>query len=450
MQLKLLGWTAILLACSLLPGCAEIVTKQTLAELPPPAAAGTPDRKPRKIVILFDGTHNDIAADTNIKRLHSLIALQDRKDIATLYVEGVGVGNDIPGMGMGTGFGDRVRLGYRFLLENYRPGDEIYLFGFSRGAYQARALAALLYYTGLPETTAADDAGEIAQKNFARLKDSPDKTALRRASFAAAPRPQDPRIKVLGLWDSVEALGVPDWYHRILDKTGIKPFKVDIDEPNRHYGDQLCNVEHAFQALSLDDNREWIFTPLPLSRKHLTDDCACGGTPPPALVHEVWFSGAHSDVGGGSYADSELSGVSLNWMIEELEIAKTELLKPATRVRQDIYGSSHDPESGWWGPLYHAVTRNLAGYAVAAEQTPAGRLCVHPSVLNRRSAMPPKSHENLQLSLRQAGTVCLEVDQDTPADPPRLRETDKDEKKPTDCKLPLAIEAWPACTWRNR
>jgi len=445
MQLDLRKWTIALLACSLLSGCAGIVTKQTLASLTPTAEGKAP--KPRKIVILFDGTHNDIATDTNIKRLHSLIALQDRREIATLYVEGVGVGNDILGMGMGTGFGDRVRLGYRFLLENYRPDDEIYLFGFSRGAYQARALASLLYYTGLPRMTPADDAGEIAQNNFARLKASPDKAALRRATFAAAHPPQDPRIKVLGLWDGVEALGVPDWYHRILHKTRIQPFKVVIDEPNRHYGDQLCNVEHAFQALSLDDNREWIFTPLPLSRKHLTADCANAGTAPAAVVHEVWFSGAHSDVGGG-YADSELSGVSLNWMIEELEIAKTGLLKPGTRVRQDIYGSSHDPESGWWGPLYHSVTRNLGGYALAGEQTPPGRLCVHPSVFARRSAMPPKAHENQLLNLREAGTVCLEEDPDTPADPPRLRQKEGD--KQTNCPLPLIIETAPACTRGSR
>lgn len=440
-------WAMFFFAAVLLPACSNIVYKPMLAQ--------SDYQSPRKIAIFFDGTHNDIADDTNVKRLHALVSLQDRKNLATLYIEGVGVGNDVLGAGTGLGIGPRVRLAYQFLLDNYRKingqGDEIYIFGFSRGAYSARILASLLYHAGLPESPPANS-DEVAQKVFSAVKvqpgDTRDTTEVRK-SFGLTPT----RIKVLGLWDTVEALGVPDWYSRILNKTGISLFKVDIDEPNPRYGDQLCNVENAFHAVSLDDNREWIFTPLLLTRKHLLAACTreeLKGFKPAAVLREVWFSGAHSNVGGG-YSDSELSGVSLNWMIRELADAKTGLLKPDTKVREDVYGSSHDPEARWWGPLYHAVTRNVGGYVVGENQwrteldnaRSINRLCVHPSVFERRSAMPPKDHENQQLSLKQPGPVCLTPDREHPADPPRLVET----KCPAIPERTVMVEEWPHCTY---
>lgn len=105
--------------------------------------------KPRKIVIFFDGTHNNPSSDTNVKKLHSLVTLQDRKSVASLYIDGVGVGSDVAGMSLGLGVKARVRIAYEFLLANHREKDEIYIFGFSRGAYQARILASLLANVGL-------------------------------------------------------------------------------------------------------------------------------------------------------------------------------------------------------------------------------------------------------------------------------------------------------------
>lgn len=446
MPKKLRLWTIILFSAYLLPACASIVHK--------PMLANADDHSPRKIAVFFDGTHNDISSDTNVKRLHSLVSLQDRRDLATLYIEGVGVDNDVLGSGTGLGFGPRIRLAYQFLLDNYHDNDEIYVFGFSRGAFSAHVLASLLYYAGLPGKPPTNS-DEVAQRVFSAVKieanELRDKEKTHKSLDSIGLKPA--RIKVLGLWDTVEALGMPNWYSRILDKTGILTFKIDIDEPNPRYGTQLCNIENAFHAVSLDDNREWIFTPLLLNRKHLFAGCekqdkAAFKQAP--ILHEVWFSGAHSDVGGG-YPDSELSGVSLNWMIEELEAAQSGLLKPGTRVREDVYGSSHNPEAGWWGPLYHAVTRNIGGYVVGDQQwrgepdniRPGNHLCVHPSVFKRRRAMPPKGHENQQLTLKQPGIVCLTTDKEHPADPPRLIETACPEKP----ELIVEVEEWRQCTY---
>src|SRR5262249_38796008 len=153
----------------------------------------------------------------------------------------------------------------------------------------------------------------------------------------------------------------------------------DVDKPNRRYGDQLCNVQRAFQALSIDDDREWIFTPLLLGREHQFADCPLDWQPlmldaksrlKPGGLQEVWFAGAHSDIGGG-YTDSALGGVSLNWMIERLAEAGADLLPANARSDEDVYGRSHDPEDGLlWSPLYHQLNRNLVGYARDPRELP--------------------------------------------------------------------------------
>ena len=123
---------ALLTFAMLLSSCASIVHKPQLSATP-----GT-----QKIAIFFDGTHNDIASDTNIKRLHSLVSLQRKKNISSLYLEGVGVGIDPLGAGAGVGMEARIKIAYEFVLNHYRAEDQIYIFGFSRGAFAARILAA--------------------------------------------------------------------------------------------------------------------------------------------------------------------------------------------------------------------------------------------------------------------------------------------------------------------
>ncbi|OYU44538.1 MAG: hypothetical protein CFE44_12435, partial [Burkholderiales bacterium PBB4] len=263
-------------------------------------------------------------------------------------------------------------------------------------------------------------------------------------------------VEVLGLWDTVEALGFPDWGARLLHKANIRPLTIDVDTPNPRYGDQLCNVRLALQALSIDDNREWIFTPLPLARSHVFNGCpvpdgqhllGTDGRVLPGRLKEVWFSGAHSDVGGG-YADSLMSGVSLNWMLEQL--AGTGLVPAGTRVREDRHGRSHDPEDGLLaGAGYHAIARNIAAWPLAAGQQPefSGSLCVHASVFERRRALALQIHENAQLRLLQAQSVCLEPDTtDGPSAPQRLREVIGG--RPPCGEAPqqrIQIEQFPAC-----
>jgi hypothetical protein len=390
--------------------------------------------------------------------LHSLVSLQNRPDIATLYVEGVGTRSDVLGMGMGVGFAARVKIAYEFILDNYKPssGDKIYIFGFSRGAYASRALTSLLYNAGLPKWEGhsnrelADAVYEEVKGIFNESEHSRRDTVNAALKARGIQTGQAVPVEVLGLWDSVGALGNPHWGRRLLHKAGLKPIEVDIDIPNQLHGDQLCNVRHAYQALSIDDDREWVFTPLLLSRNALFAKCAA---PPdddymldahlkikPGRLQEVWFSGAHSDVGGG-YGDSAMSGISLNWMLGHLNGT---LFRAAPRVREDWYGSSHDPESGWFSVVYHEMNRNIGAYVSNAEKHRPeflGSLCVHESVLARRAASAPKFHENQQLALVNAGHVCL-IKDDEFANPIRLKERTNEEKQ---CVSEIEIEVWPKC-----
>lgn len=254
------------------------------------------------------------------------------------------------------------------------------------------------------------------------------------------------KVRVLGLWDTVEALGVPDYGSRWRHRNGIKPKFVDIDVPNPLYGDQLCNVELAYHALSIDDNREWIFTPLPLTRKHLFASCPGGAG---AKVREVWFSGAHSDVGGG-YSGSLLSGVSLNWMLNNLR--GEGILPPDARVAEDRYGSSHNPDTFF----YREVSRNIASYVMSevdAQNGPmpefADSMCVHESVFDRRLTVPLKAHENHALALRQAGEICVAPDPKGFANPKRWLQTRPVGETCQDGERRIMVKKYPEC-WKSQ
>jgi uncharacterized protein (DUF2235 family) len=466
---------------------------------------------PKNIAIFFDGTANGTESDTNVKKLHSLVTMLSTTDnpTATLYVEGVGVNNDALGAALGMGVESRILIAYDFLRKQYRKGDRIYMFGFSRGAYQARILASMLQYVGLPDQPDPiyrgllyDDQIKNSRQLFNEMKDGfyrheyPCQIASYRQGLWKVDN-ETPlvyasvEIELLGLWDTVGALGggVSGWDDRLAQKSSINPMHVDIDEPNVRYGDQLRNVKHVLHAVSLDDDREWIFTPLLVTREHLlaqkklprldqpstrvTSGCQMGHlrndpsegllNGKPENIREVWFPGAHSDVGGG-YADSNMGGVSLQWMISSLEQLEKgrSLLPRGTLVKGDVYGSSHDPESGNWGVLYHRMNRNLAAYAMGeplacqhsstsadcgapgihtVQEAYKNKLCMHPSVFQRRIGMPPKEKENQYLSLKGAGTYCVKPI-DELANPPIFREVPKNDEKCPVGSVEITVQTW--------
>lgn len=534
------GWRTLLvvaLACAL-HGCGSIEHKpRGFAQAVASPGASNPSEKPRKIVIFFDGTANDEGSDTNVKRLHSLVTLQDRGDIASLYIHGVGTNLDPVGAATGTGINARVQIAYEFILNHYRletadRKDEVYIFGFSRGAFAARILTTMLYFAGIVQKTKftgepqvhtsptqcppTDSMSTKATEMSREYTSTEIADAVHKAMFPdfgkgnvdeSPPRPKKlfcdlakknllsmkdingnipVPVKVLGLWDTVQALGVLPMLGqrtKLAFRSTAPDGKVDgtdgnVDDPNGRYGERLCNVEYAFQALSLDDNRATVFTPLLLSRSHLFTHCLGGkgyraspgyetfdnpmfddkGNIKKGHLQEVWFSGAHADVGGG-YLNGSLNGVSLNWMLEQLNMATRDLLpklaadttatgKQARYVREDVLGGSHDPTAGIWG-IYPQVTRNLVAYAFQKQSLWGAELCMHQSVFTRRSLIGyNQEHEYDQLALNAPGPVEVAPG---PYGKNRnwqwLRErTAKDGPRVYD---KLAVQQYPVCTFMS-
>jgi uncharacterized protein (DUF2235 family) len=333
----------------------------------------------KKLVVFLDGTANDEGSHTNIAQLHNLVVLQSRHDIRTSYIKGVGTDGKVIGMVTGWGIGHDIREAYLFLTENYNKerGDEVYVFGFSRGAYAARILSALIHVAGIQDTS--DIKGKNKKyKYIERVYEAykGEKTLAQRkkdVSEVIGHYPVSQEIEFLGLWDTVEALGLPD-------------FEENWKVPNARYEDQLCNINSAAHALSVDDNRARIFTPILLTNSQLINECKEKNIDD--VVDEVWFSGAHADVGGG-YLDTNISGISLNWMLNK--ISEYDIVPPGSAVYADYKDLTHNPESGAWGLIYRKRNRDL--YSYAQNNGHNNKLKVHKSVMDRLEEELPKSHE---------------------------------------------------------
>ncbi len=179
---------------------------------------------------------------------------------------------------------------YRLLVANFEPGDRLYFFGFSRGAYLARTMAGMISALGILRREHADRVAE----GYALYRDRSGRTNPRsfrtldfRHTYAA-----ETTVKFLGVWETVGWLGIPATRWRRLDPRWRRLMFHDTVKSRV--------VETAYQALAIDEGRR-PYPPVPWRAG--------------AGVHQLWFPGAHADVGGG-YLENDLAGVSLRWMME--------------------------------------------------------------------------------------------------------------------------------------
>src|SRR4051794_1426028 len=294
----------------------------------------------KTIVLFSDGTGNSSAKlfKTNVWRMYEAVDLgppaPDRRPQISYYDDGVGTSAFKPLAVLGGVFGYGLKRNvldiYKYACRNYEKGDEIYAFGFSRGAFTTRLVVGLIAHQGLVQS---NDEGELdrlsrqAYREFRRgwlpryLK-SPTRTIRRVRDIALRRRDKwlalrcykrrhnaRPTIRFVGVWDTVSAYGGPfAELTRAIDNW-IFPLSMPDYRLN-------VRVECARHALALDDGRD-AFQPLLWDELH-EDRVA---RPLPARknrLQQVWFTGMHSDVGGG-YPDESLSYVSLLWMMEEAE-----------------------------------------------------------------------------------------------------------------------------------
>lgn len=352
----------------------------------------------RKVSIFFDGTGNNEKSNTNVAKLYNKITLQDKKNIHSLYIAGVGteLSKIITGNIFGRGFDERVKWAYYYIASNYRQelGDELYLFGFSRGSYSARVLAGLIYVADLPNLDKIKDEKskkKLIDKIFEEYKsktsiDNKRKNIQKIDGYIK--NSKGTRITYMGIFDTVSALSYDP-------REGD-----DIEFLSEEYEDQICNIDQVSHAMSIDDNRVHSFTPVPMKVKAIASMCKGMdsdeeiGELIDSVISEVWFSGAHSDVGGG-YNDSELSGVPLNWMMRQIKKSAkiADLLPDNPYVYEDIFGNSHIGEDSIIsGKIYINRNRNIPAYMNDYHE--GFRIpVIHSSVIKRREKLPRTCRE---------------------------------------------------------
>jgi uncharacterized protein (DUF2235 family) len=255
----------------------------------------------KRIVICCDGTWNNPEQKyvTNVVKIARAVRVSDADGAAQILFYDWGVGSEgrgdrFPGGAFGAGLDKNIQDGYRFLVHNYAAGDEIFLFGFSRGAYTARSIAGLIRNAGILHKKHSDKIP--AAYRMYRTKAKPDvPSALRfRQDYSHARQ----SIKFVGVWDTVGALGIP---LRIMRDGNQRKYSFHDTTLSRL-------IENGFHAAAIDERRldfkPALWSTAPRGRQH---------------IEQMWFVGVHCDVGGG-YEEKGLSDCAFQWMIEKAKI----------------------------------------------------------------------------------------------------------------------------------
>ncbi|WP_243360970.1 DUF2235 domain-containing protein [Fundidesulfovibrio terrae] len=350
---------------------------------------GNYDNTPTNVWKLFDRLPGDDIANTTRLADEQEIYFKSAAegDQVSKYIHGVGDSHNpiikILGGAAGVGIIQRIVRGYTFISRHYEPRDEIFIIGFSRGAYTARALAGLICAMGVLDTYAnpipkekAYILGAAAWYQYVESRKKPDSSLWGRIQDTLDMFPKFltntaisghlvkvDAITAVCVWDTVGALGIPQYS---MDRERIDAFKfVDLTLNGK--------VQNGLHAVSIDDRRA-DFTPT------LWDASA--------QVKQVLFAGGHADVGGGYPDDnneSDLSDISLNWMQHQLEALSVKFKTPSVEF-QSIARKSQ-------GPAHDETVENRIWEILPAGRNFSNRpdLFLHKSVTNRLG-MSVRSH----------------------------------------------------------
>ena len=315
---------------------------------------------PKNIVVFSDGTGQEggKTPSTNVHKLFGII--EDRTaDQVSFYDRGIGTGlRKVTGGAGGKGISKNIQEGYEFIFENFEAGDRIFLFGFSRGAATVRSLSSFIHHFGiLPKSRP-----ELIERAYAiyKLGDTPERDAAAR-DFVRLHRTLWTRIRFLGCWDTVAALGLPfASASAILD--GIPGFRHRF-----HNFDLSPSVEHAVHALAIDDERKSF---LPVLWNAQVD-------PSYQTLKQVWFAGVHTDVGGG-YQEPQLSDLALVWMTQHAVERGLRIYREARiDIDEDPDGFLHDSRGKGFRKLFRKQVRFW-------DPQRTDKPVVHASVLERK------------------------------------------------------------------
>ncbi len=322
----------------------------------------------KRIAIFCDGTWNtpDEKVDgkicqTNVVKMANALSSNsiDGKNQLLYYDVGIGSEGDlftrVYDGATGTGISENILQAYHFIIRNYEPDDELFFFGFSRGAFTVRSLAGLIRNSGILKRENIEivtSAYNLYQSRKPQHQPREVEATLFRKTFAVE---ETTKIKFIGVWDTVGALGNPLFMNGIISKR------------NRfHDTDLSTKVSFAYHALAIDEKRKNFEATL----WHQKEDSKN------QVLEQVWFPGVHADVGGG-YPESGLSDIALGWMLEK---AQDCLLKfDPIPMKPSAVSLIHNSWSGFYRlqpPHIRPIDICLPGRGITNES-------IHPSAIER-------------------------------------------------------------------
>lgn len=343
----------------------------------------------KRLLICLDGTWNEETNPaspqaTNVIRLHESAKHFESPSQQSCYVPGVGtkIFEQIRGGAFGHGIFEQIKDGYLQIVNNYQPGDRIIVAGFSRGAFSARCLASFVATCGILRDHKLDFKDLRDKNDIDKLWDlyahrQTNSTSLQDFITKSCHPPTASMVEAVAVWDTVRSLGVP-W--------GVLPPNVAV-QILQHFGDKEYsfldpdlhdNIPRAYHAVALDEQRT-PFQPTLFDGRRLHD----------GSIQQVWFAGAHSNVGGG-FEDTRLSDIALDWMIQQLTQNHGLHLKPR-QVSADAL----------WAPVGHT---SMDDAAAKAEKIDVGHLqLLTPRSVPSGAFLHPTAHLRMQGQAGRAG-----------------------------------------------
>lgn len=363
----------------------------------------------KRLVFCFDGTWNTLNEFTPTNVVLTAASIQriasDGLTQIIHYDEGVGTGSTehLTGGMFGAGLVEHVREAYRFLIFNYDAGDEIYVFGFSRGAFSARSFIGFLRHVGPLRRLHAgriDQALELYRHRLDQKDGADEELRQFRADFSSdvcIGRSDDAwrctnvagytsgfapimSIRYLGVWDTVSALGVP----------ANLPFSMQLNREHRFHDATLDDfVENARHAVALDERRA-LFPSVPLGEVTVLNRArGHANEHPDAPYQERWFPGVHGSVGGGGDIRG-LSDDALAWILKGAKLAGLRLdtargtridgfnpdwRAPLVNVKKPTFSPTQIVHSDRAGPehIWQMSTSAVRRWQSSAAQLPDGK-----------------------------------------------------------------------------
>jgi len=336
----------------------------------------------KRIIVCCDGTWNTpdktekgIPLHTNVVKIAMATKDVAKDKIAqTVYYDpGVGTGGGWLKRAFdgatGTGLSKNILEAYRYLITKYEKGDELFLFGFSRGAFTARSLAGLIRNCGILRADALsmiDQAFKLYRSGSPSTHPREKEATLFRRTYAVSDLTP---IKFIGVWDTVGSLGNPLLLNGILSRR------------NRfHDTDLSSTVEFAYQALAIDEKRRHFKATMWRRQAHDR----------PQTLEQVWFAGVHSNIGGG-YASTALSDIALEWMIDKARRGGLDL--KAIDTQPDLLHAREESRKGF----YLLMPKFIRPIAQPDDEKGPTNESLHPSVIERYKkdrAYRPKNLED--------------------------------------------------------